>query len=105
MSDKNEIPFDLSHSRVLKYKDIGDILDEKEAKDIRELLSSYIRGTNDQGVDSPMYTYLSDITPPVIGEKEYNALIDSIKDETENVYARRSGGSSHPKSRRNGWFY
>ncbi|MHB8097781.1 MAG: hypothetical protein ACYDEI_09050 [Erysipelotrichaceae bacterium] len=56
--EKCKIPFDLSHSRFLKYKEIGEYLDENEIEIIKNALKKFIISTEKKEVDSPFYSFL-----------------------------------------------
>jgi len=81
----NKLPFDLDHSRYLKYEAIGEKLDENEANTIREKLKEFVRASESQQIDSPFYTFLPDIQPPTICEKEYKKIIKKAEDSDETI--------------------
>lgn len=84
-NEKEKIPFDLSHSRIFTYKDYGEILDDEEAKQIKERLHAFVQGSEEQKTDSPLYTYLPDIIPPKMSDDEFNKVIDSAKTKEETI--------------------
>ena len=69
-SDKGSIPFDLSHNRILTYDDYGEYLDEDEAANIRKLLKEFVRASQENKTDSPLYTYLPNVTPPSLDDSD-----------------------------------
>ena len=83
-NEKEKIPFDLSHCRIFTYKDYGEILDDEEAKQIKERLHAFVQGSEEQKTDSPLYTYLPDIIPPKMSDDEFNKVIDSAKTKRRN---------------------
>lgn len=84
-NEKEKIPFDLSHCRIFTYKDYGEILDDEEAKQIKERLHAFVQGSEEQKTDSPLYTYLPDIIPPKMSDDEFNKVIDSAKTKEETI--------------------
>lgn len=84
-NEKEKIPFDLSHCRIFTYKDYGEILDDEEAKQIKERLHAFVQGSEEQKTNSPLYTYLPDIIPPKMSDDEFNKVIDSAKTKEETI--------------------
>lgn len=72
-SDAKSLPFDLSHSRVLSYKDYGEKMPKEEAKKVRKELKSYIESCG--GVDSPIFTVLPEGLRPQNIESEYKRVV------------------------------
>ncbi len=64
-SDKGSIPFDLSHNRILTYDDYGEYLDEDEAANIRKLLKEFVRASQENKTDSPLYNLLTQRNPAI----------------------------------------
>lgn len=85
MQESEKIPFDLNHCRILTYKDFGEVLDDEEAKKIKTNLHSFIRVSEEQNVDSPLYTYLPNIIPPNISDSEFDELLDTAKTKEETI--------------------
>lgn len=79
------IPFDLSHSRFLVYKEIGESLDDKEAQVIREKLKEFVTASEKKEPDSPLYTFLPHIYPPSLTDDEYHKIVDEAKGKGENI--------------------
>jgi len=79
------IPFDLNHSRFLVYKEIGETLDDKEAQAIREKLKEFVVASEKKESDSPLYTFLPHISPPVLSDDEYHKRVDEAKGKSENI--------------------
>lgn len=84
-SEKTVIPFDINHCRILTYKEIGETLDEHEITEIKTLLKSFVKASEDQKPDSPLYTYLPNITPPTLSDEEFLDLVQSVKENEENI--------------------
>jgi len=85
VEEKCRIPFDLSHSRCLIYKEIGENLDEYEVQKIKDNLKKYITACESNEVDSPFYTFLPKIKPPTLDEDEYDKILEDIKSKSENI--------------------
>lgn len=64
MQESEKIPFDLNHCRILTYKDFGEVLDDEEAEKIKTNLHSFIKASEEQNIDSPLYTYLPNPDKP-----------------------------------------
>src|SRR5690606_4824912 len=78
--DKLPYPFDLNHIRITSYSHLGHAIDYEEVERFRQLLSETIDHVlNSKEADSPVYTYIKDLLPPVIKKK--NAIAAS-KDHT-----------------------
>ena len=84
-SEKTVIPFDINHCRILTYKEIGETLEERQIAEIKGLLKSFIRASEECKPDSPLYTYLPNITPPTLSDKEFLDLVNSVKKNEENI--------------------
>lgn len=86
MAQKNcKIPFDLNHSRFLTYDEIGEELHEDKVQVIQELLAKFVLESEKQMVDSPLYSFLPNTTPPVISETEYNKIIQDVENQTDTI--------------------
>lgn len=63
-------PFDLNHISIQKYTHLGHAIDYEEVERFRQLLSETIDNVlNSKDPDSPVYTYLRNLMPPVIKEE------------------------------------
>lgn len=80
-----KVPFDLDHSRFLKYKDYGEYLDDDEANVIRKNLKSFIKESEKKNIDSPLYTFLPKITPPTIEDDLFEKLMDEVESKTDTI--------------------
>lgn len=74
-ANNTSIPFDLGHTRILKYQDYGEILDESEASVIRDTLKNFVLSCEEKRTDSPLYTYLPDVCPPQLDNAEYQRIL------------------------------
>jgi tetratricopeptide (TPR) repeat protein len=79
------MPFDLNHSRFLVYKEIREDLDDKEAQLIRDKLKEFVIASENNEPDSPLYTFLPNISPPSITDEEYHKIVDEAKGRSENI--------------------
>lgn len=81
----NKIPFDLEHSRYLTYEEIGEELDEYEANKIKKNLNDFIKSSEGNIVDSPLYTYLPNTEPPKISDEEYNKFVQEAEESNDTI--------------------
>ena len=64
--DKMVLPFDINHVTVRRYQHMGDGIDYNEVMRMRELLRSAIVAIAQKPTDdSPVYTFLSGLKPPM----------------------------------------
>jgi len=67
--NKLPYPFDLNHIVISSYTHLGDAIDYDEVLRFRQVLVKTLKGIeSDPRVDSPVYTFLERLTPPVLGE-------------------------------------
>ncbi|WP_339125461.1 tetratricopeptide repeat-containing protein [Fusobacterium nucleatum] len=85
MQESEKIPFDINHCRILKYKDFGEQLDDSEAETIKNSLHLFIKESEKQKTDSPLYTYLPNIVPPSIPNNELKKLINQFENNEETI--------------------
>lgn len=81
----NKIPFDLEHSRYITYEEIGEELDAYEANKIKKSLKDFIKSSEGNIVDSPLYTYLPNTEPPKISDEEYNKFIQEAEESNDTI--------------------
>jgi len=64
--DKMMFPFDVSHLAIRKYQHMGEGIDYDEVQRMRTELTGALRSIlTAKNTDSPVYTFFSDLTPPV----------------------------------------
>lgn len=80
-----KIPFDLDHSRFLIYEDIGDNLEDADASKIQLQLKEFIKESEKEEPDSPLYTYLPEIKPPIISDEKYKKIIEAAENKTDTI--------------------
>lgn len=85
MQESEKIPFDLNHCRILTYKDFGEVLEDNEAEEIKRKLHSFVRESEKQHTDSPLYTYLPNMVPPNLLDKKLDELIDIAKTKEKTI--------------------
>jgi hypothetical protein len=72
--NKLSYPFDLTHVMISSYTHLGDAIDYDEIVRFRKLLGDNLDAVlNKEKTDSPVYTYLSDLTPPSLRAKVESA--------------------------------
>lgn len=86
--DGGKIPFDLGHDRVLDYKHLGNEISDQEAqRSIPRLLKLIKKVMDNPQTDSPLYTYIKSIEPPVITDAEIQGIIDELKQNENTIFA------------------
>lgn len=66
--NKLPYPFDLNHIAITGYTHLGDAIDYDEVLRFRKVLGDTLDSVRlDQKVDSPVYTFLQQLTPPALG--------------------------------------
>jgi tetratricopeptide (TPR) repeat protein len=91
--DKMTFPFDVSHLAVRKYQHLGEGIDYGEVERMRGELTNALRMIlTARNTDSPVYTFFSDLTPPVrkqiqkaIAQSSPNAVGPAPAQSTSNV--------------------
>ena len=78
--------FDLSHNRILTYDDYGEYLDEDEAANIRKLLKEFVRASQENKTDSPLYTYLPNVTPPSLDDSDYEKILEKALHKEQTIF-------------------
>lgn len=90
--NKLTYPFDLNHIVITSYTHLGDAIDFEEVMRFRQVLGNTIKGVlPKQETDSPVYTFLQQLTPPALREKVMDAVAEAGKalkkagDEADNA--------------------
>lgn len=90
-------PFDLNHILVTSYTHLGDDVGVGEARRFIGLLSGNLRRIlEDPAPDSPIYTYLSDLTPPQLAAKQRRAAAqaeEALREAAEAIPAPKPSES------------
>jgi MAP3K TRAFs-binding domain len=80
--DQTKYPFDLNHTIITKYEHLGKDIGVSEAKRFkRELKKTILTVINSKTQDSPVYTYLPRLKPPVFSAAEIDLIITSPKNQ------------------------
>lgn len=73
--DKLTYPFDVNHVSITSYTHLGNALDYDEVLRFQEELGKMLDAVlKQQQTDSPVYTFLKDLTPPSLHEKVKEAM-------------------------------
>ncbi|CAM1342413.1 TRAFs-binding domain-containing protein [Tenacibaculum amylolyticum] len=84
---EKRIPFDINHVAIHAYEHYGKGIDYEEVvrfkKHLKELVTHILNNPNEK-TDSPVYTFIPNLTPPSFTEEEYEELIENI-DASESV--------------------
>ncbi len=68
--DKLAYPFDLNHIKITSYTHLGEGIEYEEVERFRKLLGETLQAVLDKKEpDSPVYTYLNGLTPPLLAEQ------------------------------------
>lgn len=79
-------PFDLSHTVIRQYEHLGSGIDHDEVMRFRvELRESIEHILNNPKVDSPVYTYLQDLNPPIAGKQLDAATVSFPKESLSSI--------------------
>lgn len=76
-SDMKSFPFDVNHVLVRQYEHLGKDIGASEARRFQKLLTDAIQqilAKNPVDQDSPVYTFLKDLTPPALKKMQEAAL-------------------------------
>jgi tetratricopeptide (TPR) repeat protein len=86
--EDGKIPFDLDHTRMFSYRHLGEDIGADEAQRCREALTVKIAEvTRKSLVDSPLYGFIQDITPPELSKAEYQRIIGDLADREAHIFA------------------
>ena len=78
--DQTKYPFDLNHTLISKYEHLGKDIGVSEAKRFKTELKSLVKTVlKSNKRDSPVYTYLPELKPPIFAEED-KAVIKGKKD-------------------------
>lgn len=83
--DKYAYPFDLNHIKITSYTHLGEAIDYEEVLRFQQVLGDTIDAVlNREDSDSPIYTYLNELTPPLFKTslKVNNTLSGQSNNET-----------------------
>ena len=90
--DKMVFPFDVNHIAIRKYQHLGEGIDFGEVMRMKAALKEAIQTIASKPTDdSPVYTFLKDLHPPVRGAKEA-ALKSAVAGITEGSLAGQPSG-------------
>lgn len=89
LKDKDgNIPFDLSHTNIMEYRQIEKCIDVEEAKRCISKLTGIIRSIERRKEnDSPFYEYIKSVSPPKMDQVELDELIKELANEHESLFA------------------
>lgn len=80
--DQTKYPFDINHTLVSKYEHLGKDIGATEAvrfkKELKLLVQAVLKSKKN---DSPVYTYLPKLKPPVFSDKELELITEKPKNQ------------------------
>ncbi len=91
--DKYAYPFDLNHIKITSYTHLGEAIDYEEVLRFQQVLGDTIDFVlNKEDFDSPIYTNLQDLNPPLF---QINSITnDVISNQTIDDTKRKSEGEN-----------
>jgi hypothetical protein len=73
--NKLPYPFDLNHVAITSYTHLGESIDYDEVTRFRGVLGETLQAVlREEKTDSPVYTFLSQLTPPLFGKQAAQAV-------------------------------
>lgn len=86
--EEGGIPFDINHNRSISYKHLGNEISKEEAKkSVAQLRAIIATITDNNIVDSPLYTYIPEVTKPSISDETINSIIGDLKGKEDTIYS------------------
>jgi hypothetical protein len=80
--DQTKYPFDLNHTVIFKYEHLGKDIGVTEAMRFKKELKSLVKAVlKKKKNDSPVYTYLPKLKPPVITDEELELITEKPKNQ------------------------
>ncbi len=80
--DQTKYPFDLNHTVIFKYEHLGKDIGVTEAIRFKSELKSLVQSVLSEGKnDSPVYTYLPTLKPPVFTEEELQLITEKPENQ------------------------
>lgn len=80
--DQTKYPFDLNHTVIFKYEHLGKDIGVTEAIRFKKELKSLVQAVlKKQKNDSPVYTYLPKLKPPVFTDEELELITEKPKNQ------------------------
>ena len=81
----SKFSFDLDHTATFQYKHLGEEIGAKEARRAQAELSTLIKSIFEiDEADSPLYSFLPNLTMPILTEEEIQEIIEE-SNENENL--------------------
>lgn len=85
---EGKIPFDLDHTRMFSYSHLGeDIGVDESIRCIEDLTNLIKQVSKNKFTDSPLYEFISNVTPPKLPEEEYKKIISELADKEKHIFA------------------
>ncbi len=86
--DRLAYPFDLNHIKITSYTHLGEGIEYEEVERFRKVLGDTLQAVLDKkDPDSPVYTFLGGLTPPLFEEQMETAeeLVSAIDDSEDDI--------------------
>lgn len=86
--EQGKIPFDIDHTRIFKYKHLGEDIGKTEAERCQNSLIEKIEHvTRNSLIDSPLYEFFGEIKPPKLSEDEFTRIIGDLAEQEQFLFA------------------
>ena len=85
IQEDHDIPFDLNHSRIYRYKKFGEKISKSESDEMMNKLKEYIKESEKQQTDSPLYTYIPKVKPLQYNNNCYCKLISDAENYSDTI--------------------
>ncbi|RSJ88511.1 TRAFs-binding domain-containing protein [Streptococcus cristatus] len=85
IQEDHDIPFDLNHSRIYRYKKFGEKISKSESDEMMSKLKKYIKESEKQQTDSPLYTYIPKVKPLQYDNNYYCKLISDAENYSDTI--------------------
>lgn len=96
--EDGNIPFDINHNRIFKYKHAGvEISKNEELRCIKELSGIINNVTNNRIIDSPLYTVMPNVIQPILSVEEFKQIIGDLSKKENTIYSKMELAKQHMK--------
>lgn len=97
--EQGKIPFDIDHTRIFKYKHLGEDIGKTEAERCQNSLIEKIEHvTRNALIDSPLYEFFGEIKPPKISEEEFIRIIGDLDEQEKFLFAVTTKANEYKKN-------
>ncbi len=95
---KGSIPFDISHNRLILYEHEGETICDKEVEKCKATLKKFVEAAlTVQENDSPVYEFLSSLTPPGFSGQDLDDYVSDLVGKKSDFYIQKTTALAHEK--------